>query len=126
KALAMTCSRETINSNAKAYHIAIDSSTHNLRSTIRSKILNFIVNETGRDSEMYQWYDRYATQETVVNNKYMEPFLGIIKYILSNTRNYTTDAKHRQNAMGLLELIYQRDFKPDHVPQPRKRRRRRK
>lgn len=126
KALAMKCSRESIDSNSKGYAISIESSIYNLKAQIRIEIVNFVRYHTEAQSEIYQWYDRYATSENVLTRHYIEPLLGLIKYIRMNTIMDVLDEKHKQNAIGLLELIYQRDFRPEHVPQPRKRKRRRK
>lgn len=129
KALAMNCSRESIDTNAKAYKISVEGAVSNVYTELRRYMIHFLGMSLGRDSDVYKWYDIYALQERNLTKGYIEPMLGLYKYLCVNFNDPTmngSDEKHKQNAIGILEFIYQRDFKEEHVPQPRKRRRRRK
>lgn len=99
-----------------------------VRAELRNYFRTFTAESFGRDSDICKWYDNYVLTERNIEHRYIETLLGLYKYILQNVDAMLEQDinKHQQNAIALLELIHQRDFKEEHVPQRTKRRRRRK
>ena len=120
--------QEHFNSNIKRYETTIDNTVGRIQSELRYYFQSFVSAKFGRDSEIYKWYEHHALADYNMQKVYFEPLLSLYRYIWTNVdeAHHELSDPHLKNAIGILELIHQKYAKPEHVPQPRKRRRRRK
>jgi len=127
KALAMYTARESIDTSTRQYYIDVDHAMNNVVTEVKNKIISFMMHHMGRDHEAVKWWDYYGLREQqLLRGYYMEPILSLYKYLHMNTDGNTIEEKHKQNVIGILEFIYQRDSRPEHMPPQRKRRARRR
>lgn len=92
--------------------------------TIQAFLRDFSDTKNYSESRQGKWYDRYALQ----NTQYLDNYYSITKYLLINGINGKSDPEsvHVKNVKGILQLIFERDYKDEHLASGRKRRRRRR
>jgi hypothetical protein len=123
--LARMFHKEHFDSSRRKFVINVDGILENIRSEIKNWVNNFIRHNCSDNQELVRWYDYHALSSTNLEKTYFEPLLGIYKYMLLH-EGAQDNQKHETNVIALLDLIFQRDYKEQHLPQRKRRRRRMK
>jgi len=125
QALARRFHQEHFNGGTKRFMINYDGVMESCRLEVKNFILGFTRTHCSGNIELCRWYENYALSSHNLEKIYFEPLLGIYKYMCMNQRVGEIE-KHQTNAAAILDLIFQRDFREQHLPQRKRRRRRRK
>jgi len=121
---------ERFSSSDKSFVIETDSIKSKCLTEIKQYLLNFITNEMSKkkknflDTKMGKWYSRYACKAYRNNsNNYLDDKL-ISLYGYLRTHLDTADAeKHICNGVAVMQVLFDKNFREDHIMLRRKRRR---